>query len=99
MPRSGLNDFRLAEFRDRGQIISVDKHTQTGPDAESDLWEHIVMAMVLIEEREKLLGTQLSKTERAWLVRGAFRFKYGEIMGDAMADQVLAKMDESNAAG
>jgi len=51
----------------------------------------------IVAARERELGRALSRTERSWLLRGVFRHRYGEALGDAMAEEVMSEHDRRSA--
>jgi len=59
--------------------------------SELPLSEHAKRAAGIIVVAENMIGRALTSVERRWMVRGAFRFKFGS-EGNQLADKALAEV-------
>lgn len=53
------------------------------------------LALHLIRAQTLRLGRELHDSEKQWVVKAGFRVKYGEPMGDVLADKVLGVIEVS----
>lgn len=61
--------------------------------SELPLSENAKRAAAIIVVAENTIGRSLSSIERQWMVRGAFRFRFGA-EGNRLADKALAEVIE-----
>jgi len=64
-----------------------------------ELQRHVEVADEMIARRADQLGRPLTKPERAWLVRGSFRWKHGAVLGEQLASVALAEIARRDGGG